>query len=100
MSAASNRNKVGWDFIAPAMAFLAVFIALPTVLGIGLSFFRMDGIGPTAFAGSDNYRRLAGDHVAWLSLENTLIYVLMTLPVGLALALGIALALHQKWLAS
>lgn len=88
---------MGWDFIAPGMALLTVFVVLPTVGGIVLSAFRMDGIGPTTFAGLDNYRRLAGDQVAWLSLWHTLLYVLLTLPLGLALALGIALALHQKW---
>ena len=94
-----RRQAAGWDFITPGLTLLTVFVALPTIGGIVLSAFRMDGIGPTTFAGLDNYRRLASDQVAWISLKNTLLYVAFTLPAGLILSLALALAIHQKWFA-
>jgi multiple sugar transport system permease protein len=40
---------------------------------------------------------MAGDPMVLLTLQKTALYVALTLPVGLDLALGIALALHAKW---
>lgn len=87
----------GWEFVSPVLLILGVFVVIPSLWGIALSFARYDGIAPARFVGTDNYARLAQDPLIWTTLRNTALFVLFTLPTGLLLALGIALTLHQKW---
>lgn len=87
----------GWEFVAPAMLLIGMFVVVPCIWGIGLSFTQYDAIAPARFTGAENYQRLAGDPMALLTLKKTALYVVLTMPIGLALALAIALALHAKW---
>ncbi|CAN5632169.1 sugar ABC transporter permease [soil metagenome] len=91
------RRSFGWEFVAPAVLLIGLFVVVPCLWGIGLSFTQYDAIAPARFTGVANYQRLAGDPMALLTLKKTAYYVVLTLPVGLALALAIALALHSKW---
>lgn len=92
----ATRNW-GMEFIAPAMLLIGLFVVVPCVWGIGMSFFQYDAIADARFTGLHNYQRLIHDPLVWSTLGNTALYVLLTLPTGLALALAVALALHQKW---
>jgi multiple sugar transport system permease protein len=94
-----GKNAWGWDFIAPALLLIGLFVVVPCVWGIGLSFTHFDAIAPARYIGVENYARLKDDPLVWSTLWNTALYVLFTLPAGTALALAIALALHQKWFA-
>jgi multiple sugar transport system permease protein len=94
-----GRASWGWEFIAPALLLMGMFVIVPCVWGIGLSFTRFDAIAPPSFVGFDNYARLKDDDLVWTTLVNTGLYVLLTLPTSLALALLVALCLHQKWFA-
>lgn len=92
-----RQASYGWEFVAPAVLLIGLFVVVPCVWGIGLSFTKYDAIAPARFTGLANYERLAGDEMARLTLQKTALYVCLTLPFGLALALVIALALHAKW---
>ncbi|MGV3615578.1 MAG: carbohydrate ABC transporter permease [Fimbriimonas sp.] len=87
----------GWEFVTPALATVFLFVFVPAIWGIGMSFTHFDGISPARFAGTENYTRMIDDILVWTTLKNTAMYVALTLPTGLVLALMIALALHQKW---
>jgi len=92
-----SKNVWGWEFIAPAFLLIVLFVVVPCIWGIGMSFTQFDGIGSPKFVGAANYARLKEDPLVWTTLLNTGLYVLLTLPTGLALSLAIAMALHQKW---
>lgn len=92
-----SRNIWGWEFIAPALLLISFFVVIPCVWGIGMSFTQFDGISKPHFVGIENYSRLKDDPLVWATLLNTALFVLLTLPTGLILALAIAMALHQKW---
>jgi multiple sugar transport system permease protein len=94
-----RKGSEGWDFIAPALLIICVFVVLPCVWGIVLSFTGFDGILPARFVGAANYRRLAEDPLVRSTLLNTVLYVALTLPAGLILSLIVALALNEKWFA-
>jgi multiple sugar transport system permease protein len=87
----------GWEFVTPALTIVLLFVFVPAIWGIGMSFTHFDGITPARYAGTENYKRMLDDVLVWQTLRNTALYVAFTLPTGLALALAIALALHQKW---
>ncbi len=92
-----KRRNLGPDFVMPALLIIFVFVVIPCVWGIGLSFAQYDAIAPARFVGLANYRRLMADEMVRTTLMNTLYYVVLTLPTGLALSLAIAVSLHQKW---
>lgn len=93
----AQLQTAGWNFVSPALLIMGVFVAIPAVWGILLAFTHYDGMSEARFVGADNFKRLLDDPLIWTTLLNTSIYVVFTLPLGLALGLGIALALHQKW---
>lgn len=65
--------------------------------GIGLSFFRYDGINSAQWVGTDNYRRLAADPTVGAALWVTLKYALGAVPLSLVAGLAVALVLDEKW---
>ncbi|RYG39552.1 sugar ABC transporter permease [bacterium] len=99
MTRSRTTASWGWEFVAPALLIVGLFVVVPCIWGIAMSFSQFDAINSPLYVGSHNYERLAADPLVWSTLKNTALYVLFTLPASLALALAIALALHQKWFA-
>ncbi len=92
-----RRSSPAHDFIAGALLLIFLFQVVPCVWGIGLSFFRYDGINVAQWVGGDNYRRLLEDPTVTASLLVTLKYAFGAVPLSLAAGLLIALALDEKW---
>ncbi|MBO1752130.1 sugar ABC transporter permease [Actinotalea sp. BY-33] len=86
----------GYAFIAPNFLGIAAFLLLPIVISLGLSFTSWDMVSDPEFVGLDNYQRMAGDAQLWVSLRNTAALALMSIPLGIAASLGLALALNRK----
>jgi len=77
-----------WLWIAPALAFLIVFLVYPTIGTIIRSFQSKLG---TQFVGLDNYAWFFGNSDSLISLRNSLIWLValtvFTVAVGMAIAL-------------
>jgi raffinose/stachyose/melibiose transport system permease protein len=56
-----SRRWIGWLFVAPALAFYAVFVLWPICLTVEYSLYRWDGIGPSTWVGLANYRKVFTD---------------------------------------
>jgi lactose/L-arabinose transport system permease protein len=84
-------------FVAPALLLFAAFKLYPIAWSFWLSLFRTDGALQT-FAGAANYRRLVADPLFWTALGNTGIILLVQVPLMLALAMGLAVALNSPLL--
>lgn len=84
----------GYLFLLPAVAVLAVFHIFPAFYAFYMSLFRWE-IVRERFLGVRNYVRLASDPEFLRSLGLTLIYVVSTVPVEMAIGLGLALLLYQ-----
>jgi raffinose/stachyose/melibiose transport system permease protein len=56
-----TRRWVGWLFVAPALAFYAVFVLRPLFFTFDYSLYRWDGIGPSTWVGLDNYGKVFTD---------------------------------------
>ncbi|WP_448003458.1 carbohydrate ABC transporter permease [Agromyces bauzanensis] len=93
-----SRGRSEWKglaFVAPFLVvFLLVFIA-PVVYSIYLSLFREQLIGGNAFVGLDNYVELMGDAQFWEGFGRVTLFLLVQVPVMLALALVAALAIDS-----
>ena len=79
-----------YGFISPFYILFAIFLFLPIVFGAYLSFTEWAGFGTPEVVGIANYQRLFGDSQFYLSLANTLFFVLVSMLVVVPLALLIA----------
>lgn len=55
-------------FIAPSFIGFALFVVIPTVVALALSFFSWDLFTPPQWIGIDNFTRMFADPVMWQSL--------------------------------
>jgi multiple sugar transport system permease protein len=92
------RGRSEWKglaFVAPFLVvFLLVFIA-PVVYSVYLSLFREQLVGGNAFVGVDNYVALFEDAQFWESFGRVVLFLIVQVPIMLALALIAALAIDS-----
>jgi multiple sugar transport system permease protein len=85
----------GLLFAAPWLIGLAVFLAFPVFSSLYLSFCDYSTLQPPVWIGTQNYQDLAGDEVFYKSLRNTLIFAGLSLPMGIVVALSLAILLNS-----
>lgn len=82
--------------LAPSLAFLAAFTYWPILRSAAYGFFDVQlGSSEIFFVGWENYARLWGDELFWKSLRNTVVYMVVTVPGSIVLALLLAVALDR-----
>lgn len=92
-----NEQKVSYLFIALPFTLFFVFQLAPVFISFFWSFTRYDVVHPAGFVGLANYRNiLFNDPLFWKAMRNTVIYVVGVVPVGVSLALLLAVAIDQK----
>jgi len=102
MKSASNLEQrrqaiYGWLMFAPAAVMLSVFAFYPTIATFWSSLFsRGTRRKPSEFIGIENYTDLFADPTFWLVAKNNLLYAGITIPVSIAIALGMALWANSK----
>ncbi len=84
-----------WCFLAPSLAIFLLYRVIPVAWNLVLSFQYWSPLKPAEFAGWDHYEDLWFDDVFWQALWNTLI-VIASAPIGIALALGVALLVNAN----
>jgi multiple sugar transport system permease protein len=96
-SLARREAILGYLFAAPWFIGFALFTAGPMLLSLYLSLTDYSLFSPPKWVGLGNYTRLltGEDELFYLSLWNTLFYVMFVVPLGMLLSLGIALLLNQ-----
>ncbi|MDD7993927.1 carbohydrate ABC transporter permease [Kosakonia radicincitans] len=85
-------NKSAWRnalYLLPAVLVYAVFLLVPLLASLGISFTDWDGTSMPIFSGISNYLRMFSDPVFWVALGNNallmLFYTLLPISVGLLL---------------
>lgn len=89
------ERRSGSLMAAPYAAFLAVFALYPILFALVLVFLKWDLVTTPVFAGLDNVRVLANDGRFWRAVENTFVFLSIHLPLQIASALALALALNR-----
>lgn len=90
----NRRTKTAYVFLAPWFIGVIGLVAVPLVYSLYLSFTDFDVLGAPEWVGLSNYERLFTADQRYLhSLGLTLGYVVVSVPVQLAAALGVALIL-------
>ena len=85
-----HENIAGYLFMAPFLLFFFGFVVYPMFMCIFTSFFDATMGREDIFIGLSNYKELFSDPVFWIALKNTLIIVIVSVPVTCAFSLWIA----------
>lgn len=96
--ARQSERYAGPLMAAPSVLGLVLFIGVPFVLAVVLSFtnLRMGSPLPTRFVGVENYQRILADAGFRRALLNNGLFALAVVPVQTAFALALALLLNQR----
>jgi lactose/L-arabinose transport system permease protein len=93
----AKNNIIGWSFVIVATVMIFLFYFYPMVQALILSF--KSGVGANlTFTGIDNYTRLFKDPTFLTTVKNTVIYLIIQVPVMILLALFLSVLLNNKTL--
>jgi ABC-type sugar transport system permease subunit len=97
MTSSGRDTRTAYLFLLPALLPLAVFVLYPLLNLLVVSVHRSDILkNELTFLGLANYQALfAGDDLA-KAVANTVYYVAATVPLGMAVSLGLALLLNTQ----
>lgn len=92
-----GQRFLGLGYLSPYIIGLLAFTAIPFFGSLYLSFTKYDLMSSPDWTGLANYERLfTRDRTFFKSLNVTLLYVLLTVPLKLAFALFIATVLNYR----
>jgi multiple sugar transport system permease protein len=84
-------------FLAPTILGLAVLSAGPILATLAISLTKWDLLTAPRLVGLDNFAALLSDDRFLKALRNTFFYTIVSVPIGLTIALGLAVALNQTF---
>lgn len=88
-------RRWGYVFVGPQLIGMAVFVAIPFGASVALAFANWNGLNALTWVGFANFRQELADPLFWRSVVNTLLISVITVPIGLGLALVVAVALDK-----
>lgn len=94
-----ERQNFGWGmlFISPILICMLVFILVPMIFSLVMSFYEWDIVTDPVYIGWENYRFMfEDDEYVPLSLKITITYTLIQTPLGILYTLFIASLLNTK----
>lgn len=102
----TNETVAGWTFVLPALIGLTIFLVLPILFTVWISFTDWNGLSPpenAEFVGMQNYRDLITEPGVQrldfaMAIRNNLYYVLGVVPAQTAIAFVLAVIVNQKFL--
>ena len=77
--------------IAPFMVLFAVFFLYPILSGLYYSFHDWNGVKAPEFVGAANYTKILASRDFSRAMGNLAAYIVITVPLGILVALGLAL---------
>lgn len=103
------QARAGWLFVSPTLVILGLFLAVPVLMALWVSFTDWNGRGSpfssgVGFVGAENYQELVGSEGGltrsdfMTSLRNNFYFVLVVVPLQTAFALFLAMVLNQRLL--
>lgn len=87
----------GWIFVLPMLIGLLTTNIIPMGVTIYQSFFKTGDFGRgNVFVGFDNYKAVLGNSELWRTLFNTLVYMVVEVPISIVIGLVLATMLNQS----
>ncbi|MBK8136229.1 MAG: sugar ABC transporter permease [Chloroflexi bacterium] len=95
-SLAFRRNVTGWLFISPFVLGFIFWFLIPAAIALYLSVHRWNLISEPQFIGLDNYAQLFKDPLLPQAMKATVLYTVISVPIGLLLSFGLAMLLNNQ----
>jgi ABC-type sugar transport system permease subunit len=97
----SRRTRdmlLGYALVLPSLLIFGTFIFYPFIKNFWLGLYRTPPFPnlPRSWVGVSQYRDVLTSHLFTNSFKVTLEFVLITVPIGIALGLGLAVLAHQQ----
>ena len=92
----SSDNFWGYLMIAPTVIGLIILNVYPFIETIILSFSSTKVFGGFEFNGIQNFQTMFADPEFWRATWNTILFCILTVPVGVFIALIVAILLNSK----
>ena len=90
-----QENIAAYAFMLPFLVFFVAFVLYPMFMCVYTSFFDATMGREDIFIGFQNYRDLFQDEVFWIALKNTMVIVLVSVPVVTAFSLWVATIIYR-----
>lgn len=91
-----NKKVIPYLLVTPYLLHFFIFVAFPVIFSVVLTFHDWNIISPMKYTGLNNYIRLFSDALFFKSLGNTIIFLLIHIPLQIIAALLLAELLNQK----
>lgn len=90
-----SEERWGYLFVAPTVLGLVILSAGPILASLAISLTDWDLLTAPSFVGLDNFARLLSDRRFASALRNTVFFVVVSVPIGMTIALVLAVALNR-----
>ena len=92
------RSLIPYLFLAPALIVLGLTVFWPALQALYLSFtsYGFDVTQPPMWVGLENFQTLLGDRTFWITVKNTLFYLVGVVPILAILPLLLAILVNQN----
>lgn len=90
-----TNQKRAWLFLLPTIVFVTFFSIWPIIRAFTMSFQKGSLIN-LEWTGFSNYQYIFSDPEFWRAMTNTILYALISVPVGLAISILLAWLLFSK----
>ncbi len=93
-----GRSLIPYLFLAPALGILGLTVFYPALQALYLSFtsYGFDVTQPPVWIGLENFQTLLRDRTFWVTVKNTLLYLVGVVPLLAILPLLLAILVNQK----
>lgn len=91
-----KSERIAYLFILPYVIYFLLFVGYPLVFSILLMFHRWNIVTPMEWIGLKNFIRMFNDPLFLKSIGNTLVFLVIHIPLQIAVALGLALLLNSR----
>ncbi len=92
----SKKQLLPYLMVSPYLTHLLVFTAFPVVFSIILTFHKWNIISPMEFSGLSNWQHIFSDRLFWKAILNTLVFLIIHIPLQIVVALTLAEVLNRK----
>jgi len=91
-----KEGRAGFLFALPWLFGLLAFMFYPLLMSLYYSFCDYSALRSPVWIGTDNYSELFHDEVFWTCVKNTILYACVSLPLGMVIAIGLAMLLNTN----
>jgi multiple sugar transport system permease protein len=92
----TRENIAGYAMAMPYIIYFCVFVAFPVIFSFVLIFNKWDVLTPMRWAGLSNFERLFNDVQFYKAIRNTLVFLVIYIPLQTVVSLGLAVLLNCR----